>query len=326
MSLAPPTGLLSVALRPLGWLYGGAMWCRNRAYDRRVATRLPVPVVSVGNLSAGGTGKTPLVVYLVERALAAGRRPGVLARGYGRAPGASLNDEGMLLAARFEGLLQEQDPDRIAAGRRLVARGADYVIVDDGFQHRRLHRDVDLVCLDAARPFTPVLPAGLQREPSSGLRRASAVVLTRAAGLDAAALAARGEAIARAAGRLLPVFPSEHAPIDLRCYPADQSTPLAALAGRRVALVSAVARPETFVQTVRALGAEVVAHATFPDHHRFTVAEVQRLARDASARDALLLMTEKDHVKLTVDAPAHAVLRIAMRFSTDLPGDLLRLR
>ncbi len=302
------------------------MWCRNRVYDRRAAVALGLPVVSVGNLSAGGTGKTPLVVHLVERALAAGRRPGVLARGYGRAPGAALNDEGLLLAGRFAGLAQEQDPDRIAAGRRLAARGVDYVVVDDGFQHRRLHRDVDLVCLDAERPFDRVLPAGLQREPSSGLSRASAVVLTRADRLDAAALVEREAAIRRIAGRAVPVYPCVHAPLDVLARPGGEVQPLEALRGRAVLLVSAIARPATFADAVGRLGARVVAHAVFGDHHRFALTELERLACEAQLRDAVLLMTEKDAVKLAGDAPPHLVLRIALRFFRELPDDLLRLR
>src|SRR5690606_2019149 len=125
---------------------------RNAAFDRglRRARRLPVRVVSIGNLTAGGTGKTPLVVWVCERARALGLVPGVLARGYGRAPGARLNDEGELLAARLPGLPQEQDADRVLAGRRLLARHpVDVVVLDDGFQHRRLERDRDVVCLDA---------------------------------------------------------------------------------------------------------------------------------------------------------------------------------
>ena len=159
------TGVLHAGLWPLSLLYGLVTERRNAAYYRGAAAthRLDVPVVSVGNLTVGGTGKTPLVVWLVERALAAGRRPGVLARGYGRVKGAALHYEGMLLAGRFPGLPQVQDPDRVAGGRRLLARGdVDVVILDDGFQHRRLARDTDLVCVDARAPFANglLLPAG----------------------------------------------------------------------------------------------------------------------------------------------------------------------
>src|SRR5690606_11024693 len=118
------------------------------------------------------------VVWVCERARALGLVPGVLARGYGRAPGARLNDEGELLAARLPGLPQEQDADRVLAGRRLLARHpVDVVVLDDGFQHRRLERDRDVVCLDAERPFADgrLLPAGDLREPRRALRRADTI-------------------------------------------------------------------------------------------------------------------------------------------------------
>src|SRR5262249_33431092 len=155
---------------------------RNAAFDRgwRRVHRLPVTVVSVGNLTVGGTGKTPTVAWLCALAAARGRRPGVLARGYGRAPGALLNDEGEMLAGAGPGRRTERAPDRAAAGRRLLTRGADFVVLDDGFQHRRLHRDVDLVCLDARLPFGigRCLPAGELREQPAGLQRADAVIPT----------------------------------------------------------------------------------------------------------------------------------------------------
>jgi tetraacyldisaccharide 4'-kinase len=176
---------LRQALWPLGLAWGAVAGVRNWLFDARLRKvhRLPVPVVSIGNLTVGGTGKTPAVAWLCALAKAHGKRPGVLARGYGRAPGARLNDEGELLQRRMPWLLQEQDPDRVAAGARLVGKGADFVVLDDGFQHRRLHRDLDVVCVDATLPFGNglCLPAGDLREFRSGLRRAGMVLLTRAA-------------------------------------------------------------------------------------------------------------------------------------------------
>jgi tetraacyldisaccharide 4'-kinase len=316
--------LARVLLAPLSLLWSAVTSARNSYFDRRRGARLAVPVVSVGNLSVGGTGKTPLVVHLVELAVAAGRRPGVLARGYGRGPGADLNDEGLLLACRFPGLLQVQDQDRVRGGMRLLALGADYVIVDDGFQHRRLHRDVDLVCLDAAHPFTQVLP-WRQRERAAGLRRASAVVLTRADAVapgDVDAVTAR---VRQHAGRALPVFTAVHAPLDVVAQPSGVTQPLTVLRERAVVLLSAIARPDTFTRTVTDLGARVLGHIARRDHHRFTAAEVEALARDARARDAALLVTEKDDVKLAGLSVERLVLRIAMRVSPPLPDSLLRL-
>lgn len=318
------SGGARVALAPLSWLFAGVTTARNWIYDRRRAARLPVPVVSVGNLSVGGTGKTPLVVHLIERAVAAGKRPGVLARGYGRAPGAALNDEGMLLARRFPGLLQVQDAERVRGGELLVRQGADYVVLDDGFQHRRLHRDVDLVCLDATKPFDHVLPWGWQRERAAGLRRAHAVVLTRADAIPQEALRRVTQAVQARVGSAL-VLSSKHAPVDLVAQPKGDVLPLSHLDRRAVLLLSAIARPEAFARTVEGLGARVLEHVVRRDHHRFAAADVEALAQSARRRDAVLLVTEKDDVKLTGLPVERLVLRIAMQFATPLPDKLLQL-
>ena len=323
------TAAVRRALWPLSLAYSAGTALRRVAYDRglRRVERLAVPVVSVGNLTVGGTGKTPLVIWLVEQARLAGRRPGVLARGYGRAKGAALNDEGALLAARFPDLPQVQDPDRVAGGRRLCAVGdVDLVILDDGFQHRRLHRDLDLVCVDAREPFDGglQLPAGDLRESPRALRRADAVVLTRASRASPIELADCVRRVVGAAGRALPVHAADHRALDLVERPSGQSLPLDALAARRVHLLSAIARPATFAETVAALGATVVRHRIEADHHIHDPAVVRRLA-DAAAQDrALLIVTEKDEVKLHgLDVP-RLVLRIALRFR-DEPPDLGRL-
>lgn len=325
-----PDHPLRTALWPFGLAYGAAMAVRNWAFAAglRQSQRLPVTVVSVGNLTVGGTGKTPTVRWLCELARARGRRPGVLARGYGRAAGSLLNDEGAMLQAAMPWLLQEQDPDRVAAGRRLVARGADYVVLDDGFQHRRLHRDLDLVCLDARAPFGNglCLPAGDLREFRSGLRRAGMVLLTRVEGLDEAAIAARMLRVRGLANREdLPVYATTHGPVALMSMPAGDGLPLAELRSRRVVLLSAIARPASFRTTVEALGAQVVGEIAHRDHHRFAVDEVRAAAGQAARADAWLLCTEKDAPKLASFDVPHHVLRIALQFvgPEPAPAELL---
>jgi tetraacyldisaccharide 4'-kinase len=309
--------VLRRSLWPLAPLYGLASSIRNRFYDGGILRvhRLPVPVLSVGNLTVGGTGKTPLVMWLVERALRRGRRPGVLARGYRRVPGARLNDEGEMLERRFPGLLQVQDPDRVRGGRRLVELGADLVILDDGFQHRRLHRDRDVVCLDGRQPFADgtLLPAGDLREPRSGLRRASMCLITRAAGLTDEELRARTTWLWQISGRELPVFATEHRPVDLLLQPEGESRPAADLRSRRVVLLSGIARPESFEDTVRGLGAEIVRHLRYPDHHRFRAAELAHAVQLAKEVSAQLLVTEKDDARLQ-GQPERAVLRCELSF------------
>lgn len=314
---------LRQALWPLGLLYGAVTAARNGMYAagwKRIH-KLPVPVISIGNLTVGGTGKTPTAAWLCEMAKQAGRVPGVLARGYGRAPGAQLNDEGMLLQKRLPWLLQEQDPDRVAAGLRLVEKGANFIVLDDGFQHRRLHRDLDLVCLDTRRPFSNgnCLPAGDLREFRSGLRRADCLLLTRAGGIDREQIKARIGRLRQIAGKNLPVYWCQHEPTDLVKQP-DGSTELAsALQGRRVVLLSAIARPQSFRSTVASLGAEIVGEIVYRDHHRFTAAEVAAAAAKARATDAVLVTTEKDDARLGGFDIARYVLRIDLRFIGEPP-------
>lgn len=317
---------LRSALWPLGLLYGAVAALRNFAFDTglRRSHRLAVPVVSVGNLTVGGTGKTPTVRWLCERARAAGRTPGVLARGYGRAAGQPLNDEGLMLQAALPWLHQVQDPDRVAAAARLLQLGVNFVILDDGFQHRRLQRDVDLVCLDALLPFGngQCLPAGNLREFRSGLRRASLVLLTRAEGLQPQQLAARIERLRQLAGKpQLPVFPTSHGPRELLAMPLAKALPSTSLQGQRVVLLSAIARPQSFRATVEALGAQVVREFSFRDHHHYTAAEVAFAGKAAAVEGALLLTTAKDAPKLVAFAVPHHVLQIELQFLAGEPTD-----
>lgn len=318
----PPS--LRQALWPLGLLYGSVSSLRNGLFRlgwKRVH-QLSVPVVSVGNLTVGGTGKTPTVAWLCQLAKQAGKVPGVLARGYGREPGAELNDEGMLLQRRLPWLLQEQDPDRVCAGKRLVDKGADFIVLDDGFQHRRLHRDVDVVCLDAQMPFANgnCLPAGDLREFRSGLRRADMLLLTRAGSLSREQIAQRVARLRQIAAKPVPVHACEHEPTDVVHQPSGEVAPIASVHAQRVVLLSAIAKPQSFRATVEQLGAEVVAEVVHRDHHRFTEAEVQAAAAQAQAADAMLLTTEKDDARLGAFAVERSVLRIDLRFLDEPPG------
>ncbi len=309
--------VLRRSLWPLAPLYGLGMSLRNHLYDRelRHVHRLAIPVVSVGNLTVGGTGKTPLVAWLVGRVRESGLRPGVLARGYRRAPGASLNDEGLMLQRRFPDLLQVQDADRVRGGKRLMVMGADLLILDDGFQHRRLYRDRDLVCLDGRQPFASgtLLPAGDLREPRSGLRRASLVVLTRAEGLVPDELEERARRLSQLAGRELAVFASEHRPSDLLQQPEGRKRPVSDLEGRSVVLLSGIACPASFEGTARRLGAQIVRHLRYPDHHRFRTTELRRADHLARESSATLLTTEKDDARLESELP-RTVLRLELSF------------
>ena len=317
---------LRAALWPFGLCYRAASAVRNWAFDagHKRVHRVSVPVLSVGNLTAGGTGKTPTVLWLCERLRARGERPAVLARGYGRANGARLNDEGEMLQRRLPWLLQEQDPDRVAGAQRLVAAGASVIVLDDGFQHRRLHRDLDIVCMDARMPFSngQCLPSGDLREGPSGLRRAGIVLLTRAGSLDATQIDARARRIRQlACDDSLPVHACHHAPTDFVSRPDGAVLPLSAIDGRDVVLLTAVARPDSVRSTVEGLGARVVADLRHRDHHRFSKEELAAAARAAEQHGAVVVTTEKDDARIDDGAIARLVLRIGLRFLDGEPTD-----
>ncbi len=289
----------------LSLLYSALIRIRNFLYDIRLlpAGRASVPVVSVGNITVGGTGKTPLVAYLVEQALERGFRPGVIARGYKGAfhDGVWLNDEGLLLKEKFPEVIVVQSPDRIAAARKAVDRmGADFIILDDAFQHRRIERDVDLLTVDGRAPFGNgrVLPAGILREPVSGVRRAGAVVLSRCTGLSEDRLREIGDRLGRLAGGA-PVFSTVHSPERLRSLSDGSHRPVNSLEGQNLFLFSGIAGPETFRRTVQSLGGHVCGERVFSDHHHYVESDLKRVINDADRTGADgILTTEKDAVKL----------------------------
>lgn len=297
-----------VLLAPLGRVYGHFALRRRRAYaeGRRAVYRASVPVVSVGNLVAGGVGKTPFVLQLVRWATDAGARPAVLLRGYGaRRPDEA--DEPAMIRAACPGVAVYVDPDRVASSKRAVEDGCDLLILDDGFQHGRLARDVDFVLVDATCPWGGgrCFPAGLLREPWSALASATAVVLTRAdqAGPEAVAdIRAR----LRADFPALPITTASHAPArwtDLDGRPLGGG--LGALRGCRVVAACGIGQPEAFRRTLLDAGATVTRLFPFPDHHAYTRREVQALRLAAATDAARLAFTEKDAVKVRqwVEAP-----------------------
>jgi tetraacyldisaccharide 4'-kinase len=291
-------------LRVPATLYGAALALRSFAYGLGLArpTRIAAPVVSVGNLTTGGTGKTPFVLLVARELERRGLAPAVVARGYGAQVG-ELNDEGAELAARWPGLIQEQDQDRVAAARRAVQRGAQVVVLDDGFQHRRLARDLDLVLVDATNPWglratRALLPRGLLREPLGALARADLLVLTRVdqvAPAELESLRAELLRIAPGAGQLAAVHAAESL-VDARG--ADLG--LAWLAGRAVCAASALGNPRAFESALERLGARVVRVVRRPDHHAWAAGDRADLAGDApvvcSGKDAAKL------ARLGVDA------------------------
>lgn len=295
--------LVRAALSPAGIAWSTIMSARNLAYDAGVlpVARAPVPVVCVGNLTLGGTGKTPLVAWITRRLAARGMRPAIVSRGYGAARGAT-SDEAAELALLLPGVLHVADRDRVAAARAAAAGGAGAVVLDDGFQHRRLARDLDIVAIDATDPFGQdrVFPRGLLREKASGLRRARAAILTRSRSVDAVRRREIRARYAALCGGRVPAAWAEahHAPAGLRDAGGrrEDST---WLAGRRVAAFAGIGNPSAFHATLTGLGAEVVGFRPFADHHRYSRADVDDLASWAGRLGALALVTTlKDMVKL----------------------------
>lgn len=303
-------GGLVEGLWPLAWLFGGLATLRGKLYDRGVlpSASVEAPVVCVGNIVAGGTGKTPVVVDLAQRFAARGWRPGVLVRGYGKAgvSGAQA-DEARLYHELLDDPLVVAEPDRIEGARRLIERGADVVLMDDGFQHRRLARDLDLVLVDATRPWglargpRAFLPRGLLREGPRALARASAIVLTRCDQAEPAALAAlEGELERHAPG--VPRLRTRHRPCGLRRLVDGAAVELAWLAGREVDSLAAIGAPVAFERTLEGLGARLVERGRLEDHHEF-------VARDLAGFGARpVVVTAKDAVKLRALEPSAELL------------------
>ena len=301
-------GPLGVALAPVGWLYAGLSRLRLLAYRRgwKRSHRPPMPTMSVGNLSTGGTGKTPLLFHALAWFEEHQLTPGVLSRGYG-------GDEGRMLEERHPEALLAEDPDRVRALQQFLVSGPPEVLVlDDGFQHLRLQRDLDVVLLDATRPFGRCLPAGLFREPAAALRRADLVVLSRA---DLVSDGAREAIWARVDacrnGPPLPRIEGAAAPRELRQLQTGRREPPSWGAGRRAHLSAGVGNPESFRALCESLEVTVASTDWKADHHAWTEADLT-----AWAGHELVLVTEKDGVKLHDIAPASVwELRIDWTFT-----------
>jgi tetraacyldisaccharide 4'-kinase len=292
-----------LGLRLASWPYAAGVWWRNRAFDRGrwPAHRAAVPVVSVGNLTLGGTGKTPCVEWVARYFRDRDVQVAILSRGYGAQHGA--NDEAMVLEENLPDVPHLQGKDRSALAETAVEElETELLVLDDGFQHRRLHRDLDIVLIDATRP--PVndhlFPRGTLREPASGLRRAGAIVLTRCDQVAPSEVdTIRAWLVAR--WPQTPVATTEHRPTEL-VSADDVRAPVESLAGATVGGFCGIGNPCGFGRTLEALGATIAEIREYPDHHAYTHADVEALSRWAGTlpKGAVLATTQKDWVKLRV--------------------------
>jgi tetraacyldisaccharide 4'-kinase len=290
-------------LRIASWPYGWTMQIRNWLYDHRwfPIHAAAVPVVSVGNLSMGGTGKTPCIEYIARYYRQRDIRVTILSRGYG-SQGAR-NDEALVLEENLPDVPHLQNADRVAAAECAVQElDSQLLLLDDGFQHRRLHRDLDIVLIDATRPPTEdaLFPRGTLREPLSALSRADHLILTRTDQASPMIMDNLGRTLARRFPRL-PVAQAIHQPKSLIC--GDEVVPPQALEQRTIAAFCGLGQPQAFRRTLEQLGARLLDFRTYPDHHPYTRADVEGLHRWAAATPpgTWIVTTRKDWVKLRLD-------------------------
>jgi tetraacyldisaccharide 4'-kinase len=287
-----------LALLPAAGLWRAATTARGAAYARGwlAARELPLPAVAVGNLTVGGSGKTPIALWIARRFAAQGLVPGILLRGYG-------GDETLVHRRALPAARVVANPDRVAGAERARDEGAEVLVLDDAFQRVDVARDLNVVVLstEASRAVRWPLPAGPWREGWGALSRADAAVVTRKrAGPEEA------RSLAAEVGRWMggPVAVAHLGLRSLEGMLGGAPTPASALAGKRVIVASAIGDPDAFVGQVKAVGAAVQV-AAWRDHHRYRDSDVAWLARAARRADHLVV-TEKDAVKLRDRWPAAA--------------------
>ena len=304
-------------LRPISHVYGAAVSCRMALFSHGLAgtRRLPVPVLSVGNLSVGGSGKTPFVEMLARKLGERGERVVIVLRGYRggttkptivsdgsrmRCEPPVAADEAYLLAGRLPGVAVVTGADRYRVGRAALEQvECSVIILDDGFQHLKLHRDLDIVLVDSTNPlgYGRLLPSGLLREPPEAIGRADLVVMSHADVRRDADLAV--EAI-RQYAPATPIVRAVHRPVALVDGRSEEPLGLDCLMGRRLLAVSGIANPGRFEAMLVRLGAHIAAHRIYSDHHGYTSADLRTI--DEAAEDvgaSMVVTTEKDMVKLT---------------------------
>lgn len=305
---------LRILLSIVSIFYLLAVWFRNLLYNRKIIEqhRENVPVFSVGNITAGGTGKTPFVMWLCSLFEEKNIRCAVLTRGYKAEKYASGEehpaaiDEPAVFEQNYPNVPVIIQPDRIAGAIIAVdAFHAKALIMDDGFQHRRLHRDLDIVTIDSTEPFGfgKLLPGGLLREPVSSLSRTDVVVLTRCDKVSEDKL----ERIVTRIWQIkpdLPIVKSIHKPVSV-IYSNNEKSEPAELKGKNIFAFCAIGNPNAFFETVKNLGANIKSSYSFNDHYHYVTDDIKGLIEKASQSDArIILTTEKDWTKIKNLKPA----------------------
>ena len=307
-----PTRIPNAITRVMSWGYGLGIGHVNRKFDRGVGvTKLDVPVISIGNLSAGGTGKTPMVHWVANELIKAGKHPAIAMRGYKAAPG-EMGDEEREHRLALPGIPVVAQPDRIAGLEKLFASDeqVDCVILDDGFQHRKIGRDVDIVLIDASSPpyGDALLPRGFLRDPASSLKRADAIVITHREMVNDEQLADLVGWIKREVSDC-PVAVTSHRWEAVAVYTnspksqgwAVEHADCEHFKGKKIVGMCAIGNPAGFFGQIQAQGWELVEEVELPDHHDLDDDEVGWLCDLANRpRVDALCMTRKDWVKVNI--------------------------
>ncbi|MGB2661104.1 MAG: tetraacyldisaccharide 4'-kinase [Candidatus Omnitrophota bacterium] len=281
-------------LRVLSWFYAVGIKIVDYGYKTGIRRKhkVSVPVVSVGNITLGGTGKTPFTMFLADHFVKTGRKPAVLIRGYG-------NDERKMLRDELPDVPIFIGQDRVASAQAAVEDGRDILLLDDGFQHRRIMRDLNVLMLDGDSLFEggSLFPRGVLREPVSSLERADVLVLSKVDKMDEGL---KDEAIRKlkaiAPGKL--IVTARHKPVFLKdvtgaVYPAEN------LKGQNVCLVSGIADPDYFAFAVENLGARIVSRCDYTDHHSYGQKDINRIHAASRGEDVdKVVTTKKDYVKM----------------------------
>ncbi|MBM4055692.1 MAG: tetraacyldisaccharide 4'-kinase [Planctomycetes bacterium] len=298
--------------------------------------RLPVPVISVGNITTGGTGKTPVVEYLAKYIGKKGKKVVIISRGYaskleqkkGTGKNERCNDEFLLFQENIPGIANILGKDRVKSGWEAVNRHrAAYLLLDDGFQHLRLARNLNIVLIDALEPFgyEHVLPRGLLREPLHGLRRADIFLLTHT---DQISEEKKENIVHRLhdINRNIPIIESIHKPVCLESENDETSLDITWLKGKKVFAFCAIGNPLSFRKSLESLGAVLLGFHEFPDHHAYTPSDIKALNDEAMhIGPDVFVVTQKDRVKLgeNVNSWAFPLLTLRMEICITKGNELL---
>ena len=326
--------LLKPLLRALSYPYSLFIRVRNFLYDKNIlkSTSARCPVMSVGNITLGGTGKTSCVQWLCRMLSEKGHNAVILSRGYGAEKG-EINDEYKVLLSNLPTVSHIANRDRVSSAERAVKEfDADCLVLDDGFSHRRLRRDIDILLLDALVPYGygHLLPAGLLREPLTSTRRADVIILTHSDLVD-------GDYLDDFEDKLKRLFPARpilreiHKPVRIREIHSLKEYPPEWIKGKSIYAFCGIGNPEAFEKTLKKLGANVFEMKVFSDHHIYKAEDVDQIISDAKSTSAeIVLTTQKDAVKIKTFKKCYPVYELIVSFevvrgASELEARILRL-